>query len=179
MKRLVVITGASRGIGSGISVEANNKFNKDTVFLLVARDEKKLNEIKDQLVKVSPENKFITLKFDFAKKITINENAELLKNALAEIDFSKLEEVYVIYNHGTLVTGKIETVIEEINREEFLQINVFGIWVLLTAFMKLFPLSQFKKQYHINVSSDSARFPSEGLSLYCTSLIKCYLFIKI
>jgi short-subunit dehydrogenase len=50
-KALVVITGASRGIGRELAVQVSNLFNTaDTTVFLLARNEAALNEVKQEIL---------------------------------------------------------------------------------------------------------------------------------
>lgn len=168
MKRLVIITGASRGIGSAIALEANRRFNQNTAFLLIARNEKLLEDVKTQM-KNDSTNKIFILKIDFGKEARVEEFVELIKKTLLAEDLKDLRELYVFYNHGTLQTGSVEQIADKAS-QEFL-INVTSVWLFLASIRTLFAIDVIPTQFHVNISSLLATKVQESLSIYCASMI--------
>ncbi|CAF0793486.1 unnamed protein product [Brachionus calyciflorus] len=167
MQRLVIITGASRGIGATIALETNRKFKKGTLFLLLARDEVKLEEVKNKLTSESAENKIINLKLDFSVNYQKTELMHMIKSSLNSTDLKEIKEAYIFYNHGTLKLGSIESVAENLN-EDF-QINVFSVWTLTSVLSDILPLEQVPTQFHINISSLLASLVQKNYSVYNTT----------
>ena len=164
MERLVIITGASRGIGAEIAFEADRRFkDANTKFLLIARDENSLREVKGKL---SAPNNASILKIDFSKEAKVDEYIELLKSSLSESSL-KPKELYVFYNHGTLKLGSVEEVAASSHQE--LVINVSSVWVFLASIRALFPIDSVPKQFHINISSLMATKTTAYMSIYCAS----------
>ena len=183
MQRLVIITGASRGIGAWIACEANKRFNETTVFLLIARDQHKLNEVREQMAKskskcASLQNKIVTLSHDFSKRVAVADMLALIRQTLAAAaaDVDRIQELYVFYNHGTLKIATIETIADRV-ADEF-QVNVCSVWILMAAIRQLFPLNLVATQFHVNISSLLATKLLESCSIYSSSKEKLssYLF---
>jgi short-subunit dehydrogenase len=175
--RLIIITGASRGIGAGIAIKANTFFNENTIILLMARSEEKMLEIRAEMEKTKSnnltlENKVIILKQDFSINYKVEEQSKFINEAL-HCDLKSINELYVFYNHGSMKIGKVEDVAD--NTPEEFQINTISIWTLLASLNKIFPISKVQKQFHINISSDWARIPHDSVSVYNISL-SIYLF---
>ena len=97
----------------------------------------------------------------------VDELSELLKSSFEKYDLSKIFELFVFYNHGTLKMGQVEAIADD-STEQF-QINVVSIWTLLCAIRKLFPLDKTPSQFHINISSILAEKQQELFSLYNSS----------
>lgn len=179
-KRLIVITGASKGIGAQIALETNKKFtDKDTqtTFLLIARDLAKLHEVKAELIKENSQNNVLTLSYDFSRVTNVETLTDILRNNLTDQNF---DEMYVFYNHGTLKIAGVELVADDATNE--FQINVISVWQLLAAIRRLFPNNIVPKQYHINISSLVATQMSKMCSVYSSTRIaratifKCLAF---
>lgn len=170
MERLIIITGASRGIGATIAIQANKKFSSNTIFLLIARDEEKLADVKNQIMSLSPMNQVFLMKIDFSHDLSKDQMTSLIKKNFADTQLNKIKELFIFYNHGTLRLEPIESA-EEKKKQEF-QINVFSVWTLICAFKEIFPLETIPLQYHINISSLMATLALKNYSTYCTSKMK-------
>lgn len=177
MERLIIVTGASRGIGSTIAKQANQKFKSNSIFLLIARDEKKLSEVKDEMMSESPLNKIIPINIDFGIDLNKNEIINIIKKYCSELEMKNIKELFIFYNHGTLSLKSIESA-EETMKKEF-QINVFSLWTLISVFKELFPLEMIPLQFHINISSLMATLVLKNYSAYCTSNVLILINLNI
>jgi short-subunit dehydrogenase len=177
IKRVVIITGASRGIGARLVVDLNEKWKSDTLFILIARDYAKLEEIKKELLEKSPakNNLFFLLKIDFSdSKNGVDEYKKYLTDLLNLNELNKqLNEIYVFYNHGTLELMPIEEAADI--STEFYQTNVISVWKFLSAIRTLFPIRNSLNQYHINTSSKMAYMNIPSYSLYSSCKTFIYL----
>jgi len=166
MHRLVLITGASKGIGAQIALIANRKLTSEqNTFLLIARDLTKLEQVKAEINKESPNSEVILLGYDFGQLSDTQKMSQLLKTALNET--TKFTELYVFYNHGTLRLASVDQVADHTSQE--FQINVISVWTLLAAVRNLFPISQVPTQFHVNISSLLATQMSKMCSVYSSS----------
>jgi sepiapterin reductase len=175
MKRLVVITGASRGIGSAIANESAKKFpTDDTIFLLIARDLNKLEQMRQEI----GVNRAFAMQLDFSLSHTPDELKQLLNTKFLDLvsgSGHSFDELYIFYNHGTLIFGRVDE-LGEVAAREF-QINVVSVWELLSALLGLF--SAVPKQFHVNMSSLLATKLEAQFSVYSTTrsaratLFKC------
>jgi short-subunit dehydrogenase len=169
-------TGASKGIGRAISLTFNRKFTENTIFVLLARDLKQLNEVQDQLKKESTNNKVILKTVDFSNaSYQYSDYKGMLESLLASADLNQISELYVVYNHGSFHIAPIEENAKSI--DENFQTNVMSVWKLLTAVRILF--EKVDKQYHINLSSLLATQCTASASAYSSSgsewFVKLYL----
>ena len=174
--RLIIITGASRGIGASTAIEFSRKYNLNTEFVLLARDIEKLNETKNKMIslnKIQPDL-IKLIQFDFSNKnFEINDYKASLTNALVDVDSSIIkpyDELIAIYNHGTLDYGLIENQNNEILQGKF-QTNFVSIWLLLNAIQSLFPENLIQNQFHININSAFSANPSANWSVQCCGMI--------
>lgn len=168
MKRLIIITGASRGIGRAIATELNRFHNSDSHFLLLARDVEKLTQVRDQIERESSSRNTVkTVSVDFSTENSVERYFEILKDALGDIgdNLGEFDELIIVYNHGTLVFGNVSFVAQEL-REDF-EVNLFSIWTFLAAINLLLPLNVVSKQVHVNISSGYATEASANWSGHC------------
>jgi sepiapterin reductase len=177
MKRVIVITGASRGIGLAIALESYKRFSQDAVVVLLARDLDKLEQVKREIESNST-NQVVLLQIDFSVSRRTNELVDLLNSKLANlIDVNSIDELYVFHNHGTLHFGRVDELGDSASRE--FQINVVSVWEFLSAIRKLFPDNLVAKQFHVNISTMLATSVEALFSAYCTTrsaratLFKC------
>lgn len=170
-ERLIIITGASRGIGASLAYELNTKFNDKTTFLLIARDQSKLDEVKDEMkskLGTSSQNIINTLSLDFSQHMKVEQVLDILTKMIK--GHSAFNQLFVFYNHGTLKLSPLENIANKVN-DEF-QINVTSVWILLTAIRQMFPLNSTPIQFHVNISSLLATKVFKYFSVYCTSNLK-------
>jgi NAD(P)-dependent dehydrogenase (short-subunit alcohol dehydrogenase family) len=202
IKRLVIITGSSRGIGRSIATEFSRVFKNNTHFILIARDLVNLGQVKNDIIKISNEttykldeddisneeddeeiidivNKSSTnhvslIKCDFGSPHSVDDYFQLLKNVLPELyndtqDDLKYNELYIVYNHGSLEFGSISLVGQN-NLNKKYEINLFSVWNLLSAVNLLLPVSLIPVQYHVNTSSNFALKPVSNWSCQCSGM---------
>jgi sepiapterin reductase len=173
LSHLVVITGASRGIGKTAAIEFSSYYSQSTHFILIARDLERLNEVKEQIQCAN--NKVTVFQIDFSNEnLTFDDYYDLFK---ASIALDQYKEVIVIYNHGTLEYGSIIQTDELLLKRKF-EINFFSIWKLLSSIERLFS-NDLCKRIHININSSYAHNSTANWSIQCTSrssrqmLFKC------
>lgn len=167
MKRLIIVTGSSRGIGKAIATEFNQFYERDTTFLLLARDEVKLTQVQNQIFEDSGlKNQAILAKVDFSKTNQVSDYFTILKNAFSSIVLNEFEELTVVYNHGTLEFGSVSLIAQEPLREKF-ETNLFSIWSLLSAINLLIPTTVIPRQFHVNISSGYANEAVAKWSGHC------------
>jgi len=166
VRRLVIITGASRGIGLSAAKEFNKQFRQNSHFVLLARDLAKLNEAKEKLLK-DGSNSVAIAQIDFSNEsLKLDDYINILSGAIDSIvDF---EELYVIYNHGTLENGSVFDVVDAKLKGKF-ETNFFSVWNLLAAVGKLLPETKIPKQFHVNINSSYAMKPVADWSVQCCS----------
>lgn len=182
MKRLIIITGASRGIGKGIATELNRFYNADTHFLLIARDVEKLSEVRDQLEKDSNRRNTVkVVSVDFSIPNPVDVYYKILKVALLGADLTnedeeneklrQFEQLIVVYNHGTLIFGNVSLVMSHHQemRDNF-ETNLFSIWTMLAAVNLLLPVNIVEKQFHVNISSGYALEACANWSGHCCGI---------
>jgi len=152
--KIVVITGASKGIGRAIALQMASQGAK---LALMARSEKELWEV--QKMAESLGGKCIAFTGDIADETFIN-------NAVAET-ISKFGTVDIVINNAGFGVFKPS---EDINAAEWDSVfatNVKGTFLVSNAAI---PVMKKNKSGHIiNIASDVAKRVFAGGSLYCAS----------
>ena len=170
-QRLIIITGASRGIGASAAIEFNKHYKSNTEFILLARDINNLNKTKNQMLSLNKidENLIKLVPFDFSKKnLEVTDYKKTLIEALDK-NLDSFNELIVVYNHGTLDYSLIENANNEILQDKF-QTNFISIWLLLNAVQSLFPENITPKQFHVNINSSFSTKPCINWSIQCCGM---------
>jgi NADP-dependent 3-hydroxy acid dehydrogenase YdfG len=168
MLRLVIITGASRGIGAAAALEFNEAFDANTKLILMARDFLKLTELKTQIDIMNADrmsnNTVNVLQIDFSNfNLQVKDYVDSLLSVLdANIAY---DELYVLYNHGTLEHSSIIENAENNELHRKFETNFFSIWNVLSASQIL--MSDVSKQTHVNINSSYAINAAASWSVQC------------
>jgi short-subunit dehydrogenase len=125
MKHLIIVTGASRGIGEAVTLAFGQQFKREVHFLLIARDITKLNQVKAKLLSQSDQtqsqqtnNKVTVLNMDFSAEYRVTDYFKLIKEEFNEQYLTQFEDLYVVYNHGTLEFGSVSLVAQSNSLQE-------------------------------------------------------------
>lgn len=153
-EKIVLITGASSGIGHSSAIQFAKKGAK---LILVSRNIEKLNKISEDLKKfnVSP----MVFECDVSDKLQVNKISKIILDKFGSVDI-------LVNNAGFAVYGSVYNLtIEEI--ESQMATNYFG----MIYFVKNFLPSMIKKKsgHIVNVASVAASFGLPGIAPYCAS----------
>lgn len=152
--KIVLITGASSGIGRDTAIE----FAKlGANIILVARDKAKLDQVATELKKFSIS--ILVCQCDVSQKEQVKEMSELVLKKFDTIDI-------LVNNAGFAIYGSVSDLsIDEI--ESQMETNYFGMIYCIKNFL---PIMLRKKSGHIvNVASVAASFGLPGIASYCAS----------
>jgi short-subunit dehydrogenase len=174
MKRLILITGASRGIGHSLAIETFKKYTNDTLFILMSRDEIKLKETQNEmrLLNDQTSNEIKTIQIDFSQNSSVDNYIQQLTTNVDQLKTCQFDQIIIFYNHGTLLLGKVEEVADKVSNE--FQINVTSVWCLMAALRQLFPIDKIPSQFHINISTLNSTRLLNDFSSYSAS--KCHFY---
>jgi short-subunit dehydrogenase len=152
--KVVVITGASSGIGAVSAIEFAKK---GAEIVLVARTKQKLEDLKVRLDKFG--TKSMVCQCDVSQKPQVKEMAEKVLDKFGTIDV-------LVNNAGFAIYGKVSDLsIEQI--ESQMATNYFGMVYCTKHFL---PKMLEKNSGHIvNVASVAASFGLPGIASYCAS----------
>ncbi|CAG7720023.1 unnamed protein product, partial [Allacma fusca] len=167
-KSFVVITGASLGIGRGISIEFAKNVGPGSVFLIIARNEANLNETKSLMEKVAPEVKVRTGSLDLSKPnegdfLKAIENTATVNGN----DPSAFQHAILVHNAASI--GDVKLLLSQYENLEYLQkyynLNVISTILLNSFFLKVFNDSS-KQRSIIQVTSLASKMPVKSLGMY-------------
>ncbi|ODQ66656.1 NAD(P)-binding protein [Nadsonia fulvescens var. elongata DSM 6958] len=161
-RKVVLITGASSGIGKATAYELAEAAGGNIKLLLTARREEKLIEIKHDLEKLYKNSGIEVLPV----KLDVSKTSEITKfyNDLPEV----WKKVDILVNNAGMVHG-IEQVgdIEQSDIDIMFQTNVIGLIAITQAF-----LGQMKSQNCgdiVMLGSIAGRNPYPGGGIYCAT----------
>ena len=152
--KVVLITGASSGIGKQTAIE----FAKlGSSIILVARRKNKLEQVENELKQFNVNT--LVCACDVSKKDQVEELSRIVLQKFDSIDI-------LVNNAGFAIYGSVSDLsIDEI--ESQMETNYFGMIYCVKNFL---PLMLKKKSGHIvNVASVGASFSVPGVSSYCAT----------
>ena len=152
--KVVLITGASSGIGKQTAIE----FAKlGSSIILVARRKNKLEQVENELKQFNVNT--LVCVCDVSKKDQVEELSKIVLQKFDSIDI-------LVNNAGFVIYGSVSDLsINEI--ESQMETNYFGMIYCVKNFL---PLMLKKKSGHIvNVASVGASFSVPGVSSYCAT----------
>ncbi|EGV62407.1 NADP-dependent 3-hydroxy acid dehydrogenase [Yamadazyma tenuis] len=158
--KVVLITGASSGIGEATAREFASAANGNISLILAARREDKLTTLKADLIQQYPEIKVLSRVLDVSKTSSILSFVKGLPEDFADVS--------VLVNNAGKALGRSE--VGQLKAEdvsEMLDTNVLGLITLTNA---LLPHFRAKNRGDIvNVGSIAGREAYPGGSIYCAS----------
>lgn len=136
--KIVLVTGASRGIGKAISIAVAQS---GAEVILVARDEEKLKQVKEEINHFK--GKAVVIKADFSKENEVIRLFEQIKKKYQRLDV-------LINNAGVASFGNTEDFpIEEFDK--IMNVNIRSVFLACQKAIKL--MKEKNNGYIINISS--------------------------
>lgn len=156
--KVVLITGASAGIGEATAKEIATAAKGDIKLILTARRTDKLDKVSQDLKSEFPNIKVLTAALDVSKLETIKPFIEGLPEEFADID--------VLVNNAGLALGRDEIgTILDTDMMTMFQTNVFGLITLTQAVLNI--MKKKDSGDIINLGSIAGRDPYPGGGIYC------------
>ena len=174
-KKLIIVTGASRGIGRSIALEFGRFYSDDVIeFILLARDSVKLNEVKKEIEETS-NHKATPLVLDFGIVQETDDYVSKFKSVFDFEDLAGYSQFIVVYNHATLEHGSVIRMAQDSLIQKKFEINFFSVWSMVGAISRLVPFGKLHRQTHVNIDSAFSGRAQEDWSVQCCSkLVFCY-----
>ena len=152
--KIVVITGASSGIGKAAAIEFAKRGAK---LAIIARRKEKLEELQKLLAQFSTE--VLVCPCDVSDKESVKKMSDIVLEKFGKIDILINNAGFAIYD--TIANLTIEQI------ESQMQTNYFGMIYCTKNFL---PILQKQNSGHIvNVASVAASFGLPGIAPYCAS----------
>lgn len=155
----VLITGCTDGIGKGYAKKfAELGFN----LILVSRTEKKLNDVRNELLQINNKLNIVVKAFDFSKNFTANTYRENFSIFVDKFDVSVLVNNVGI-SHEDYFYKLVDN--KTYNIEDYINVNIYPQTFLTQMFMD--KLSKRKNRSAIiSLSSIAAEEPYTGNAIY-------------
>ncbi|XP_068915562.1 sepiapterin reductase-like [Tenebrio molitor] len=177
-KAIVVVTGASRGIGRTIALEISRNLNQNSIIVLLARSEGDLEQTKNLIQEVDKSLTVITHAVDLATA-DVKTYEAILEKSTSAVDTTGIEFGIIFHNAGT--TGDVKQTTDLTSyrawREHF-DLNLFSAAALNSVFIrKVRPIAP--QLVVVNITSMCGRVPFKNLAMYCSSKASRELFFKV
>jgi len=138
--KIILVTGASRGMGKAISIAVAKSGAK---VILVARNEKKLQQVKEEINQLDGESDII--RADFSKEDDVNRLFDVVESRYGRLDA-------LINNAAVASKGSVE----DVSMDEFdymMNVNLRNVFLACKRAVKL--MKKNKSGYIINIASVS------------------------
>jgi short-subunit dehydrogenase len=156
MKKLVVVTGGTKGIGKAvIECFAREGFDIATC----SRNGNDLNNLQNEINKKYPKINFIYQKADLSEKQDLLKFAQFVKSSNATIEI-------LVNNAGIFMPGQIHTE-EDGVLEMIMNINLFSVYYLTRQFIG--EMKQRRSGHIFNLCSTASIMPYINGGSYCIS----------
>lgn len=158
-KTLVIVTGASQGIGKTIAIEISKCLVANSKIILIARSESGLSTTKELIFNVNKEVIVETITLDLTKP-TLEECSNILKGGY------DVQQAIIFHNVGQV--GKLNKSVTLTDLQlwrDYFDLNVFSVGILngvLVTGLK----GKVEKLYVVNITSLCGKVPFGNMALY-------------
>ncbi|WMJ74895.1 SDR family oxidoreductase [Cytophagaceae bacterium ABcell3] len=166
MKKLAVITGATKGIGKALAeVFAEDGFD----IYACARSQDDLKKVSAELSEKYPSQEFNFIKADLSKREEVSKFAEAVLASGRDIDV-------LINNTGIYTPGQVHNEDEGV-LENLVQTNLYSAYHLTRALIK--NMIEVKKGHIFNICSTASIMPYVNGGSYCITKYALYGMSKV
>lgn len=175
---LVVITGASAGIGRAVAVAFSKVVADNSVFVITGRNTEGLNETRRLVGEVAPHVKVVPETTDHSVA-TFHDYQKLISRAWTEI--SGADGVVLVHNAATIgdITKYASAYTDEKEIDDYFHLNLTSVMTLTAAFLEKFPKGSSLKRVIVNITSLAAIMPFAGTGFYCTGKAAREMYMKV
>lgn len=165
-KKLIVVTGGSKGIGKAII----NKFIRHGFDVVsCARSEFGLKLLENDMLEIRPKAQIYTLPVDLSTKEGVNTFAEFVKNIGRKVDV-------LVNNTGFFAPGQVHNEEEGI-LEKMIETNLYSAYHLTRSLVK--NMMENQDGYIFNICSTASIMPYVNGGSYCISKHALYGMTKV
>ncbi|KAF7267060.1 hypothetical protein GWI33_019663 [Rhynchophorus ferrugineus] len=177
-KSIVIVSGASKGIGRTISVELARNLNQNSIFVLLARSEQGLDETKREILEVDKAITVLTYVTDLSNP-DIGTYNDIFTKVLTLIDSTGIECGYIFHNAGFVGSIKNTTELNDLQVwRSYFDLNMFSMVLLNNAFIqKIRPIAP--RLVVVNITSLCGSKPFVNLAMYGSGKAARQLFFKV
>lgn len=172
----LLVTGASKGIGSRMAIECSQNFKAGSVVVLLARSEAGLEMTKQEMLKVNGGLKVIIKSMDLTKPSPEDLKLFVTEAYDATVAF---DLAMMIHNVGTL--GDVKKWARDIDDynslESYFSTNVFGPIMLNNILLKA--IAPTTRKFIVNITSKAAISPFKSFGFYCAGKAAREMFFRV
>lgn len=177
-KSIILITGASKGIGRAIATESAKHLNQSSTIILLARSETGLKETKLQIKNINSSLNILTYVTDLSQP-HLEEYNELLENVLTQTDHSNMKYGMIFHNAAHIGILKKATHLTDLTAwRQYYDLNLFSTILLNNAFIRNFR-TIVQQILTVNMTSLLGRSPSPNMGMYGSGKAARDLFFKV
>ncbi|KAB0793089.1 hypothetical protein PPYR_12709 [Photinus pyralis] len=158
-KTLVIVTGASQGIGRTIAVDISKSLIANSKIILIARSESGLNATKESIAKVNKAINVEVIPLDLTKP-SLEECSNILKG------HCDAQQAIIFHNVGQV--GKLTSCVTLTDIQlwrDYFDLNVFSVSMLNGLFVSSLK-GKVDKLFVINITSLCGRIPFRNMAMY-------------
>lgn len=170
LRTLLVVSGASRGIGRALAVECSAKLASGSLVILLARSKSGLEETQNQILASSATNITVIVHAIDLTRPSPDDLAGIFRTALDGRSIAEFALAMIINNVGTI--GPVNKSAWELGLDaaawqDYFAINVFSVAGLNSAFLNTVgqPNTQ-KRVVVVNITSGTAIDPYPSFAFY-------------
>ncbi|MFN4086443.1 MAG: (S)-benzoin forming benzil reductase [Spirosomataceae bacterium] len=164
MKKLVIITGVSQGIGNALA-----RYFIDQSFLVWGIGRRDMEEIQND-----QRSRYRFWERDLSDVESMEKWTESCLNQLPE----NLEELYFIHNAGTLEPMHLTGHLDEKSLISSIQLNLTSVMILSNVFIRKTQSQPIRKRILV-ISSGAGKNPYIGWAAYCSTKAGVDMFVRV
>ncbi|CAN8021176.1 unnamed protein product, partial [Ixodes persulcatus] len=166
-KFLIVVTGASGGIGRGIAVSFAEHVEEGSLLVITGRNTAALEETKQIIAALGREVNVSVETCDHSRAL-FRDYQGLLERASARLP--KPDRVVLVHNVATIGNYQDHAVLYDDERaiDDYYRLNLTSVMTLTAAFLRHYDSDSGPTRTIVNLSSSKGRKAALRVGLYCT-----------
>lgn len=177
-KFLVIITGASGGIGRAVAVGFSKHVAHGSLIVITGRRTAGLEETKRLVCDSAPGVNVVAETFDHSKA-TFRDNLDLIFRNSGKVQDP--ERVVLIHNAGTIGDNSkyTKSYNSEAEIDDYFHLNLTSMMTLTAAFLQHYDDESKLSRTIVNITSITSLRATPGLGLYCTGKAARDMYMKV
>ncbi|XP_049766825.1 sepiapterin reductase [Schistocerca cancellata] len=180
-RSLVVVTGASRGIGRAVALEAGRRVGQGSLMVLVARNADGLGATAEAVRRANAAVSVVCKQADLERDVA----PDLLSDAVSQAacgDTADYEVAMIVHSAGSVgdLSEGTAQLADSAKWTSYLALNVSSAAVLTAQFLALLPQGDDgPRHYIINITSLAAVEPFPSLGYYCVGRAARQMYFSV
>ncbi|KAM7303161.1 sepiapterin reductase-like [Ixodes scapularis] len=175
---LIIVTGASGGIGRGIAVSFAERVAKESLLVITGRNTAGLEET-ERMISALGRDVNVSIETCDHSKDSFSNYQDLLGRASARLPDP--EKVVLVHNAATVgnCSDYVVSYDDEKTIDDYYRLNLTSVMILTAAFLRRYDSDSGPTRTIVNISSCSAIDPTRGLGLYCTGKAAREMYMRV